>query len=80
MLDVLLAAGLQPDFVVGTSVGAINAGYFAGAPNAETCRGLGKSGSTCDAAMSTAALLKRAGAGLSEEVILQAVVTRCSVD
>jgi NTE family protein len=35
MLRVLLAAGVQPDFVVGTSVGAINAGYFAGAPNAE---------------------------------------------
>jgi len=35
MLRVLLSAGVQPDFVVGASVGAINAGYFAGAPNAE---------------------------------------------
>lgn len=35
MLRVLLSAGIQPDFVVGSSVGAINASYFAGAPNAE---------------------------------------------
>ena len=35
MLRVLLSAGVQPDFVVGASVGAINASYFAGAPNAE---------------------------------------------
>lgn len=28
MLRVLLAAGVQPDFVVGASVGAINASYF----------------------------------------------------
>ena len=42
MLDVLLAAGLQPDFVVGTSVGAINAGYFAGGPNAEGVARLAK--------------------------------------
>jgi NTE family protein len=35
MLRVLLAAGLQPDFVIGSSVGAVNAAYFAGAPNAE---------------------------------------------
>jgi NTE family protein len=34
MLRVLLAAGVQPDFVVGASVGAINASYFAGASNA----------------------------------------------
>jgi NTE family protein len=34
MLRVLLSSGVQPDFVVGTSVGAINASYFAGAPNA----------------------------------------------
>jgi NTE family protein len=34
MLRVLLASGVQPDFVVGSSVGAINASYFAGAPNA----------------------------------------------
>ncbi len=27
MMDVLLAAGVQPDFVVGTSVGAINAAF-----------------------------------------------------
>ena len=35
MLRVLLSAGVQPDFVVGASVGAMNAAYFAGAPNAE---------------------------------------------
>ena len=35
MLGVLLSAGLHPDFVIGTSVGALNACYFAGAPNAE---------------------------------------------
>jgi NTE family protein len=35
MLRVLLASGVQPDFVVGASVGAINASYFAGTPNAE---------------------------------------------
>jgi NTE family protein len=35
MLRVLLAAGLQPDFVVGASVGALNASYFAGAPTRE---------------------------------------------
>jgi NTE family protein len=35
MLRVLVAAGVRPDFVIGTSVGALNAGYFAGAPNAE---------------------------------------------
>jgi NTE family protein len=28
MLRVLLAAGVQPDFIIGTSVGAINAAYF----------------------------------------------------
>ena len=34
MLRVLLASGVEPDFVVGSSVGAINASHFAGAPNA----------------------------------------------
>ena len=33
MLRVLLSSGVKPDFVVGASVGAINASYFAGAPN-----------------------------------------------
>jgi NTE family protein len=32
MLRVLLSCGITPDFVVGASVGAINASYFAGAP------------------------------------------------
>lgn len=32
MLRVLLAAGVQPDFVVGASVGAINASHFASVP------------------------------------------------
>jgi NTE family protein len=35
MLRVLLSYGLRPDFVVGASVGAINAAYFASAPTAE---------------------------------------------
>jgi predicted acylesterase/phospholipase RssA len=35
MLRVLLAAGVKLDFVIGTSVGAMNAAYFAGAQNAE---------------------------------------------
>lgn len=35
MLGVLLSAGVQPDFVVGSSAGAINAAYFAGAPTKE---------------------------------------------
>ena len=35
MLRVLLAYGLKPDLVVGASVGAINASYFAAAPDAE---------------------------------------------
>ena len=35
MLRSLLAAGVQPDFVVGASVGALNASYFAGVPSAE---------------------------------------------
>jgi NTE family protein len=35
MLHVLLEAGLRPDFVVGSSVGALNAAYFAGAPDVE---------------------------------------------
>jgi NTE family protein len=34
MLRTLLDAGVRADFVVGASVGAINAGYFAGAPDA----------------------------------------------
>ncbi len=32
MLDVLTAYGIRPNFVVGSSVGAINAAYFSGAP------------------------------------------------
>ena len=35
MLRVLLASGVQPDLVVGASVGAINASYFACLPTAE---------------------------------------------
>lgn len=34
MLRSLLAAGVRPDFIVGSSVGAMNACYFAGEPNA----------------------------------------------
>lgn len=35
MLRALVAHGLAPDLVVGSSVGAINGAYFAGAPNAD---------------------------------------------
>jgi NTE family protein len=35
MLRSLLAAGVRPDFVVGSSVGAMNACYFAGQPDAD---------------------------------------------
>src|SRR5208283_336192 len=35
MLRALLAADERPDFVIGASVGAINAAYFAGAPTVE---------------------------------------------
>ncbi|TLG79145.1 patatin-like phospholipase family protein [Methylocystis sp. B8] len=35
MLRSLLAAGVRPDFIVGSSVGAMNACYFAGEPNAD---------------------------------------------
>ena len=34
MLRELLRAGVKPDLVVGSSVGAMNAAYFAGAPDA----------------------------------------------
>jgi len=32
MLHALVAAGVQPDFVVGTSVGAVNGTFFAADP------------------------------------------------
>ena len=35
MLKALVEAGVTPDFVVGTSVGALNATYFAFHPNLE---------------------------------------------
>lgn len=35
MLRALAASGVAPDFIVGSSVGAINGGYFAGQPDAE---------------------------------------------
>ncbi len=35
MLRALVAHGLRPDLVIGSSVGAINGAYFAGAPNVE---------------------------------------------
>jgi NTE family protein len=34
MLRSLTAAGVRPDFIVGSSVGAMNACYFAGQPDA----------------------------------------------
>jgi NTE family protein len=42
MLRTLLSYGVRPDFVVGASVGAINAGYFAAAPDAEGVAALGR--------------------------------------
>lgn len=42
MLRALLASGARPDFVVGASVGAINASYFACLPNAEGIANLEK--------------------------------------
>jgi len=35
MLRELIRAGVRPDLVVGASAGAINAAYFAGAPDAK---------------------------------------------
>ena len=40
MLRGLLAAGVQPDFILGVSVGALNACYFAGTPTAQGVMGL----------------------------------------
>ena len=42
MLRTLLSCGVRPDFVVGSSVGAINASYFAAAPDAEGVAALGR--------------------------------------
>jgi len=42
MLRELVAEGLRPDFVVGSSAGAINAAYFAGAPDASGVDRLGQ--------------------------------------
>src|ERR1043166_2599434 len=42
MLRTLLSHGGRPDFVVGSSVGAINASYFAAAPNADGVAALGR--------------------------------------
>jgi NTE family protein len=42
MLRTLLAHGVRPDFVVGSSVGAINASYFAAAPDLDGVAALGR--------------------------------------
>jgi NTE family protein len=42
MLQALLEHGIQPDFVVGTSAGAINAAYFSKHPNLEGVASLAK--------------------------------------
>jgi NTE family protein len=42
MLRTLLSHGLRPDFVVGSSVGAINASYFAAAPDLDGVAALGR--------------------------------------
>jgi NTE family protein len=41
MLTELLRAGVKPDFVIGSSVGALNAGFFAGGPSPEGVSRLG---------------------------------------
>jgi NTE family protein len=40
MLEALVDAGVRPDFIVGSSAGAVNAAYFAGRPDAEGVRAL----------------------------------------
>jgi NTE family protein len=42
MLEALVGAGLKPDMVVGSSVGALNAGFFAADPTAEGVARLGE--------------------------------------
>jgi len=42
MLQELMRAGLKPDFIVGSSVGALNAGFFAGDPTQEGVAKLGE--------------------------------------
>jgi NTE family protein len=42
MLEALVEYGVSPDFLVGTSAGAINAAYFAGRPDLIGVRALGK--------------------------------------
>jgi NTE family protein len=42
MLSELTRVGLRPDFVVGSSVGALNAGFFAGGPTADGVSRLAK--------------------------------------
>ena len=40
MLEALLAAGIVPDVLVGTSIGAVNAAYLAAGPSVERTQGL----------------------------------------
>jgi NTE family protein len=47
MLRTLLSHGVWPDFVVGSSVGAINASYFAAAPNLDGVARWSASGRDC---------------------------------
>ena len=42
MLDALVVAGVTPDFVLGTSVGAINGVFFASDPSAAGVERLGR--------------------------------------
>ncbi len=42
MLETLVGQGISADLVVGSSVGAINAAYFAARPDAEGVRSLGR--------------------------------------
>ena len=47
MLRELMRYGLDADFVVGSSVGALNAAYFAAAPNAAGVENWHASGAAC---------------------------------
>ncbi len=47
MLRELMRHGLDADFVVGSSVGALNAAYFASAPNAAGWKNSDGSGAAC---------------------------------
>ena len=51
MLRELMRAGVTADFVVGSSVGAMNAAYFAGAPDVAGSTNWKRFGADCGVAM-----------------------------